>query len=263
MLTTQLLQASWHPGNWGHQASARKLSLVFLHALDDALALWESKLEETPLPATYWHIREEEAKIQEALKNEDATSTLCGMLFDFLPRVCTTPMRGAGEWTPRRDPVHSSLRSLMKPAPDTNYVAQQTDEKEQLYIGRDIHQPLQRVFKGEVDVAMIARSLPPKSSATRRRRLIPSTKRRRLNSHHELSIALNSSHLQGESSASLRRNLADDNVVPGEGWSVFNAPGGYCGESDYVHVSPPSSPPFSFSVHHSSPSIAIKRWDSQ
>ena len=72
-------------------------------------------------------------------------------------------MRGATEWTPRIDPDHSNICSLVKPSP-TGYAPGLIDVEEQVYRGRDPVIPSQRVSKGEVDVAAIARSLPPRNT---------------------------------------------------------------------------------------------------
>ena len=201
-------QASWHPGNWIHQSSARKISLLFLHALDEAFVMWEEAASNdgNPLDGKYWHLHREEDAIRDALRSANATATECGLLFDFLPRICTTPMRGATEWTPRIDPYHSNIRSLVEPSP-TGYVPGLIDVEVQVYRGRDPVIPSQRVSKGEVDVAVIARSLPPRDSSSTKRILSSLTGR-----HHNRR----------------RRLEAVAKILPGDGWSVHAHPGGYC-----------------------------------
>lgn len=68
---------SWHPGNRSHQWIARKLSLLFLHALDEAINLWENAAatDGNPLPGKYWHLAEEENAIRSKLRNVDLDST--------------------------------------------------------------------------------------------------------------------------------------------------------------------------------------------
>jgi hypothetical protein len=201
-------QASWHPGNFSHQSTARKISLLFLHALDEAFGMWEEAASNggNPLDGKYWHLHNEEEAIRSALRTANATATECGTLFDFLPRVCTTPMKGATEWSPRTDPDHSNIRSLLKSSP-TDYVPGLIDVEEQVYRGRDPLIPSQRVPRGEVDVAAIARSLPPRDSSSMRR---------------SLSSLSNSRHHQH------RRIETTSNILPGDGWSVHAHPGGYC-----------------------------------
>jgi len=112
-------QASWHPGNWVHQSTARKISLVFLHALEEAFAVWEAAASAggNPLDGKHWHLRDEEGAIRAAVRGADAAATGCGQLFSIAARLCATPMRGAAEWTPRNDPDRSSIRSLVMPSP--------------------------------------------------------------------------------------------------------------------------------------------------
>ncbi len=200
-------QASWHPGNWIHQSSARKIILLFLHALDEAFTVWEEAASKdgNPLDGKYWHLHTEEEAIRDALRLANATATECGNLFEFLPKVCTIPMRGATEWSPRNDPDHTSIRSLVKSSP-IGYVPGLIDVQELVYRGRDPVFPSQRVPKGEVDVAAIARSLPPRDSSARRS--LSSLARRRHHRH--------------------RRIETTSNILPGDGWSVHGHPGGYC-----------------------------------
>lgn len=196
-------QASWHPGNWVHQSTARKISLLFLHALDEAFVMWEdaAAADGNPLDGKYFHLHNEEETIRDALRRSNATATECGALLDFLPRVCTTPMRGATEWTPRHDPLHTSIRSLVKFSPN-GYIPGIIDIQEQAYQGRDPRIPSQRVPKGEVDVAAVARSLPPRNKSKRR----------------SLSSMRRSQHRRTEISK----------IIPGDGWSVHGHPAGFC-----------------------------------
>jgi hypothetical protein len=117
-------QASWHPGNWIHQSTARKISLLFLHAFDEAFTIWgkAASVDSNPLDGKYWHLQEEEEDvIRKALQGANATGTKCGQLFALLPRIRTTQMRGATEWTPGNDPYHRSIRSLVIPSSMSGY----------------------------------------------------------------------------------------------------------------------------------------------
>jgi len=215
-------QASWHPGNWVHQSTARKISLVLLHAMDAALTLWERKTKYggNPLDGKHWHFRAEEDAVREKLMTANASETGCGQLMSSLPQVCTTLMRGAAEWGPRHDPDRSSIRSLLKAAPN-GYLPEVIGLEEQLYQGKDPHMPSQRVPKGEVDVATIARSLPPRSNREKRKLVSP---RNSQDNHH--STIQDDRHNES-------RNLEGDEgkevkIIPGEGWTIMNSPAGYC-----------------------------------
>ena len=247
-------QASWHPGNWVHQSTARKISLLFLHAFDEAFNIWEkaASVDGNPLDGKYWHLQDEEDVIRKALQSANATSTKCGQLFTLIPRICTIPMRGATEWTPRNDPYHTSIRSLIKPSSISGYTPDTIDMEELAYRGRDPHIPTQRVPQGEIDVATVARSVPP------RRKEDANSKRRRLffslssssSSSSSSSIAnlrrlwtkegithqpIFNSHIDGFSmdppTNSTQQRLLQNNItsiLPGEGWSVVGHPSGFC-----------------------------------
>merc|ERR1719310_1790355 len=155
-------QASWHPGNLTHQYTARKISLLLLHAMSVALDKWKEAVETegSPLDGKYWHLYEEEEKIRDAFKRADVDKTGCGELLNFAPRVCRSPMRGAGEWTPRANLDQSSIRAITKPAPNGYVPKHFLEDQDAVYVGKEPKVPSQRVPKGEVNVAAVARSLP-------------------------------------------------------------------------------------------------------
>lgn len=212
-------QASWHPGNLTHQYTARKLSLLFLHAMTEALNRWKEAVETegSPLGAKYWHLYEEEEKIRDAFKRADVDKTGCGEILNFASRVCRSPMRGAGEWTPRANLDRSSIRGIAKPAPNGYLPKHFLEEEEGVYVGKEPKIPSQRVPKGEVNVAAVARSLP---KVERSRRVLGMRKLRYRSGHVILS---------SNSTAQLRhRRLDDSKVIPGEGWSVTLGKQGFC-----------------------------------
>lgn len=89
-----LTPASWHPGNKTHQWVARKLSLLFLRALEEAINVWEkaSSSDGNPLPSKYWHLSAEEKVIRDKLLNVDLNSTgesLCRCKIYFVNVVYT------------------------------------------------------------------------------------------------------------------------------------------------------------------------------
>ncbi|KAL9186839.1 hypothetical protein ACHAXT_010559 [Thalassiosira profunda] len=212
-------QASWHPGNFVHQWTARKISIVMLHALDKALDLWEkaASADGNPLDGKHWHLQAEEEKIRAKLQKVNATDTKCGELFPSIARFCTVAMKGAGEWAPRHDPDHSSIRSIAKPAPN-GYTPAHLNDGEQLYPGRDPHVPSQRVPKGEVDVATIARSLPPRSKK----------KRRRLLAEERRQSAIAHSPVGDQYAVGRERRVEESKITPGQGWASENHPAGFC-----------------------------------
>ncbi|KAL7493809.1 hypothetical protein ACHAWT_002711, partial [Skeletonema menzelii] len=235
-------QAKWHPGNRAHQLIARRMTLLFLRALDEAMNIWlkATVSEGSPLDGKYWHLAEEEKKIRDALKSANATATPCGGLMTLTPRVCNTPMRGATEWTPRYRGDESSIRRLLKPSPSGYVPIMVGGETEQVYGGREARIPQQRIPIGEVDVAMIARSLPQRPRSQRRSLSTSeisagaaSVETMRSGHHRHSYISGPSSMLRNATNhrtSTLSRRLADDSgsIVPGEGWEVQNGHIGYC-----------------------------------
>jgi hypothetical protein len=228
-------QAKWHPGNRSHQLIARRMTLLFLHALDEAMNVWEKATESegNPLDGKYWHLAEEEEKIRDKLKSANATATPCGEAMKLTPRVCVTQMRGGTEWTPRYRGDEGNIRRLLKPS-SSGYVPEMIDIEEQVYLGRDPLQPQQRVPKGEVDVAMIARSLPPRKESRRSLSRIETSTSAAPNKVHI--VGKNASNegnkmLRKESKGGIiGRHLAEDSgsIVPGEGWEIGDGRAGFC-----------------------------------
>lgn len=66
-----------HPGNRSHQWVGRKLSLLFLHALEEAINVWENAASSdgNPIPGKFWHLSEEENTIREKLRSVDVSAT--------------------------------------------------------------------------------------------------------------------------------------------------------------------------------------------
>jgi len=104
--------------------ASRQLSHLFLREFDEAFTIWgkAASVDSNPLDGKYWHLQEEEEDvIRKALQGANATGTKCGQLFALLPRIRTTQMRGATEWTPGNDPYHRSIRSLVIPSSMSGY----------------------------------------------------------------------------------------------------------------------------------------------
>ena len=233
-------QAKWHPGNRSHQLIARRMTLLFLRALDEAMNVWLKAIasEGVPLDGKYWHLAEEENKIREALKNANATATPCGELLKLTPRVCTTPMRGGTEWTPRYRGDESSIRQLLKPSP-SGYIPAKIEDQEQVYGGREARIPEQRIPMGEVDVAMIARSIPPRKRKKNGRSLaalempasfMPTEAAETGSRSHESHRTTSGRRmLRNETRrTTFGRRLAEDSIIPGEGWEIQGGQIGYC-----------------------------------
>uniref|UniRef100_A0A7S4J0A1 Uncharacterized protein n=1 Tax=Odontella aurita TaxID=265563 RepID=A0A7S4J0A1_9STRA len=274
-------QASWHPGNRAHQISARASSLIVLRGMKAAIEKWSTIVEghteenpTVPLPEEHWHVGEIYRNVQEKLrthvnrpplttaKSNDAkeietaqaqATSACEKMLPRFPRVCRVAMKGFGEWTPRRNPDESMLRSILKPAPN-GYLPHVPGGVE--YAGISVMPYNQRVPYGEVDVHAIAiatTSAPPPEKEMKkeeelgnrtvvkeeeeRRRLVQATqeavrirtarareqhRRRRLQREEaERKRRLESlSTVTPVPSQNGRRRAGPSNIVPGRGWQL-------------------------------------------
>lgn len=85
--------------------------------------------------------------------NLDPSVGACSQVSDAFPeRICRVPMKGRTEFTPRANPDETSLRTIIKPAPD-GWVPK--IEEELLYDGPDVPNPSLMVPEGELDVEAI------------------------------------------------------------------------------------------------------------
>ena len=116
----------------------------------------------------------------------------------------------------------------MKPAP-SGYIPGIITLEEISYRGRDPHIPSQRLPKGEVDVALVARSLPPRDNSERRGRALSSSmpQRRQLKTYRGRNATLSG----GRRAYSRVLNSIvppPGKIIPGEGWTVQGHPSGFC-----------------------------------
>lgn len=228
-------QVSWHPGWRFHQLIGRVLAFTVLEALEDAISMW-SEVTITgghPLPDEYWHVTEHYNNIHSKVKNMDPKIGFCQSVKDRLPlRVCTTRMYARTEFTPRANPDLTSIRSILKPAPD-GYVPEIEDKM--LYEGEDVHNPVFDIPDGEIDVLAIVsnRRRLQKSYLSHDVTTATSTDENavisRQNLDHDNGVGKNAFSL-------IRKNLSrwlGDSIVPGRGWQIRGEPPGVCDGSYY------------------------------
>lgn len=145
-----------------------------------------------------WHITEYYNNIRGKALAMDASVGGCDNNNDLYPkRVCTVPMRGRSEHTPRANPDETSFISIMKAPPDGTPVQL---KREVEYEGPDVPNPALYPPEGSIDV-------PP----------IISNRRRNL--QNESVSAIQVSDVQHG------RRLAE--ITPGKGFTL-DAPVGYC-----------------------------------
>ena len=128
-------QRNWHPGWRQHQLTGRLLAYTLLDALQDAVQTFSTgTMGGPPLEASEWHVGEYYTEMREKLATLDPAQTGCSDWGDKLPaRVCTVPLRGATQHTPRSGP---SITDLIKTKPGS--VAVENQQKV-MYDGYDVH----------------------------------------------------------------------------------------------------------------------------
>jgi hypothetical protein len=210
-------QVKWHPGWRKHQLVGRVLAFAVLDALKAAIEIFSGgTMSGPPLDEEFWHVTDYYANIREKVLHLDPSIGHCHEIATDLPaRVCNTPMQARSMYTPRANVYETSLTTVVKPAPPDNYVPR--NEEVPAYEGPDVHNPCDDLPEGAVEVYAIV-------TAGRERH-------RRLYSDRSSRIPptlLNTT-------ASRRRSLADDDIVPGRGWQVYDEPPGQCDGEYHSH----------------------------
>jgi hypothetical protein len=204
-------QPSWR----NHQLQGRVLAFAVLEGLEVALNSWmEGTMTGQPLDDDYWHVTEYYDNIRHKMRNLNPTAGSCPAIAnkEHLPaRMCTTPMNGRTQYTPRAE---KSLASIIKAAP-SGYIP--TNELKPLYEGLDVHNPIYDIPDGQIDVLTIAMG---------RRRRLQGAENVALPQVNKMD-AIDKQDLASSSSPSLRRRL-DEDIIPGEGWDIAMEPQGQC-----------------------------------
>lgn len=224
-------QVSWHPGWRQHQLQGRVIAFSVLEALQQAVQQFsEGTMGGPPLADDYWHINDYYENIRTKVKNLDPALGYCHEVKGDLPeRVCTTPIKGFSQYTPRFNFDQTSLASIVKPSKD-GYVPH--NDKVALYEGPDAHNSCYDIPDGEVDVLAIV--------SGRRRNLheLPffpfNVSKSELDKmqppHWKARKTLAKQPLEADNQQ--HRSLSD--IQPGRGWELVGEPQGYCDGSYYA-----------------------------
>jgi hypothetical protein len=126
----------WNEGWRAHQLTGRLLAHTVLEAFQDAIQLFtQGTGGGPPLDDFSWHVGEYYENMRTKLANLSPTQTGCADWGDLLPaRVCTTPLHGATQYTPR---ATSSIADLVKAGPSGKPV----NPQQVMYPGHDVHNP--------------------------------------------------------------------------------------------------------------------------
>lgn len=211
-------QVKWHPGWRVHQLMGRVLAFNVLEALEVAVNQWmDGTMTGQPLDDSYWHVGDYYENIRNKVMQMDPKLGKCPEIAedDALPaRLCSTPLNGRTQYTPRADYEGASLTSILKPAPSGRVPK---NELKALYDGPDVHNPAYDIPEGQVDVLSIVLG--------RRRRLRQRQRRLSLepenHSEEELTTA---TMVQPEQ----HKHRQLDEIISGEGWDIALEPQGIC-----------------------------------
>jgi hypothetical protein len=143
-----------YPGVNAHQWEGRKLSLVLLHALDAAIERWQDAILEDgfPLQEKYWHVRPMYEEIRKNVRSLgiDSQTTACELFLSKLdPMICHLAMHSHSEWTPQVRPQHFQLRNIATGLQDMH-------QGVELYRGVDLLPWKWKIPYSHIDVHMIA-----------------------------------------------------------------------------------------------------------
>jgi len=213
-----------HPSWRSYQLTGRKISLIFLHALEEAVDLWQENtvvVGRFPLDDQFWHLTDHYAKIRNETQ-ESLADSICMTeknLHDSLRKVCSVPMRGRTEFTGRANPDRTALRTIIRPTAD-GYVP--TNNKEVVY-DKPITIDGQLIPEGEVDVRAIVGAGG-----------FDDEKHRRLESKVLEPDPVTVPNIM-RSHTNMRSLEQTGKIIPGNGWQLQESvPAGYCdGSTDY------------------------------
>ena len=208
-------QVKWHPGWRRHQLQGRVLAFAILQALRDAVSMLRNDGSSSiPNMTDYYD------NIRTKMKALDPSLGLCYQLNASIPgRICRTPMKGRTQYTPRANPMETSVSSLLKAAPPDSY--RPRNSLTVLYNGPDAHNPCFDLPEGAVDV--VARI---NQNAT-----LPESRRRILEDDDSISTATplstaTRSTIVSEDPSTIMNDT--EMIVPGRGWQIVDEPQGVC-----------------------------------
>jgi hypothetical protein len=227
------------PGNYAHQLEARKLSMLFLHALDNALDRWADGIKDGvfPLADSIWHIGDHYTRIRESVRtaHDESNKSECELMMKDFAMVCHVEMHGHTEWTPRVTPYLNTLRALL---PVSMEIGSFYPEAE-VYADVDLVPPQWAIPDDQVDPHLIAISTthpPPVFD----QELYSDDDSTWVNGDDEY-LTTGGSDISGKASddskvsehGSIRRFLrrikdATPTLTSGKGWTMEGAPAGFC-----------------------------------
>ena len=226
------------PGNYAHQLEARKLSMLFLHALDNALDRWADGIKDGfPLPDSVWHIGDHYSRIRESVRtaHDESYKSECEIMMKDFAMVCHVEMHGRTEWTPRVTPNLNSLRAMLPVSMEIGNYYPETE----VYTDVDLVPPQWAIPDDQVDPHLISISTahpPPVSDHD----MYSDDDSNWVNGDDEYLMSEGSDvsgqapdDSIGSEHGSIRRVLrrltdATPTLTSGKGWTLEGAPAGFC-----------------------------------
>jgi hypothetical protein len=210
--------ASWHPGFRAHQLTGRALAFFILQALDEALHQWSdiTITQGHPLPDEHWHMSDYYNNIQQGVRNMPPSFCEEASEGKFPRRICRTSLKARTEYTPRANPDNTSLRSILKAAPD-GYLPFVDPP---LYEGVDVPNPALALPEGALDVRLIL------SRRYKHGRVLHFKEKLQKKISLMASQAIPSDVGAMPNSQNARR--ANAVISPGRGWTLHSEPSGFC-----------------------------------
>ena len=248
-----------YPSVQQQRLEGRKLSMLILHAMDEALDRWmNSKI--LPLPDNMWHVSTKYKEVREYVRS--ARSGLCARFFNKIdPLICHVEMHAYTEWTPRVDPIQSRIKAILH---DDISVADKQNSMLEVYSEVALLPPQWKTADNETDVHMIAiatdkSALPNKKDSDKVQ--VNFDSKPKIYSDNDDDVALaelfsnpnddmkyddtdndfgfedGSSHSDDGNGRSIRklgsniqsyRNMLTSSAISPTVWTVFNAPIGFC-----------------------------------
>jgi hypothetical protein len=153
-------QNDGYPNYREHQWEGRKLTLLVLHALEEALDRWGTEMQEDRLPLAdnLWHVGPTYKELRESVRTlervpgKSVAVPPCEYLLRHLhPMICHLSMHALTEWTPRVTPVANRLKAAV-----VEGIADENSDKVELYDEVNLLPLEWKLPSEQVDVHMIA-----------------------------------------------------------------------------------------------------------
>ena len=148
-----------YPNYQEHRWEGRKLAMVVLTALEQALEVWIEQTFEgnVPLPEDIWHVGDVYEELRESVRTLERKPGKAGevpycekFLNKLDPMICHMAMHAYTEWTPRVNPYFNRIKNI------TDKVSDDRSIYYELYKNVDIRPFSWKVPDNAVDVHMIA-----------------------------------------------------------------------------------------------------------